>query len=249
MTLKCFQADIDVCNSSSVIFSLTLRLSLSYWRKLIDVTVHLTVEVIQPLCQSPEANSLLLRQYCPTNTAKTVPLPFLADSINEGTIAEFVKKEGQWVDLDETVANVETDKVTVEIKSPVAGLITKFHAAEGDNLDVGKPLFEVDQDAAKPDGTPAAKGEEKKPEPVKATEALTTKASEPKKEASKPSQSKPAPEPVASGERIETREPMSRLRARVAQRLKESQNTYALLTTFQEVDMFEAQATRKVLLD
>lgn len=86
----------------------------------------------------------------------------MADSINEGTIAEFVKKEGQWVELDETVANVETDKVTVEIKSPTAGVITKFHVAAGDNLAVGKPLFDVDPDAAKPAGSAPAKSDDKK---------------------------------------------------------------------------------------
>lgn len=96
--------------------------------------------------------------------AKTFPLPFLADSINEGTVAEFVKKEGQWVELDETVANIETDKVTVEIKSPSAGLITKFHVKQGDNLGVGKPLFDVDVDAPKPAGS-AAKTETKSESP------------------------------------------------------------------------------------
>ena len=54
------------------------------------------------------------------------------------------------MDLDETVANVETDKVTVEIKSPMAGLVTKFHVGEGDNLDVGKPFFDIDSDGKKP---------------------------------------------------------------------------------------------------
>ena len=48
------------------------------------------------------------------------------------------------------MANVETDKVTVEIKSPKAGLITKLHVNAGDNLEVGKPLFEIDTDASKP---------------------------------------------------------------------------------------------------
>lgn len=66
-----------------------------------------------------------------------------------------MKKEGQWVELDETVANIETDKVTVEIKSPAAGVITKFHAKAGDNLGVGKPLFDVDPDAPKPAGSSA----------------------------------------------------------------------------------------------
>ncbi len=48
------------------------------------------------------------------------------------------------MELDETVANIETDKVTVEIKSPVAGLVTKLHPKEGETLGVGKPLFDVD---------------------------------------------------------------------------------------------------------
>ena len=66
-------------------------------------------------------------------------------------------EEGQWVDLDETVANVETDKVTVEIKSPMAGLVKKFHVGEGDNLDVGKALFDIDPEAPKPEGSSAPK--------------------------------------------------------------------------------------------
>lgn len=53
-------------------------------------------------------------------------------------------EEGDWVEQDETVANVETDKVTVEIKSPNAGVISKFHVKEGDSLNVGKPFFDVD---------------------------------------------------------------------------------------------------------
>ena len=51
---------------------------------------------------------------------------------------------GDWVDLDETVAQLETDKVTVEIKATVAGTVTKFHAKVGDNLEVGKPFFDLD---------------------------------------------------------------------------------------------------------
>jgi 2-oxoglutarate dehydrogenase E2 component (dihydrolipoamide succinyltransferase) len=78
-----------------------------------------------------------------------------------------VKKEGQWVELDETVANVETDKVTVEIKSPSAGVITKFHVKAGENLGVGKPLFDVDVDAAKPAGSSAPAKEAPKTEAPK----------------------------------------------------------------------------------
>jgi hypothetical protein len=53
-----------------------------------------------PYVSSIEYYSIRIRQFIFINTGKTFPLPFLADSINEGTIAEFVKKEGQWVELD-----------------------------------------------------------------------------------------------------------------------------------------------------
>lgn len=96
---------------------------------------------------------------------KVFPLPNIADSITEGVIAEFTKKEGEWVDLDDTIANVETDKVTVEVKSPSAGVLIKLYAQAGDTVPVGKPLFGVDVDAAKPEGAgskPAEKKEESK---------------------------------------------------------------------------------------
>jgi pyruvate/2-oxoglutarate dehydrogenase complex dihydrolipoamide acyltransferase (E2) component len=64
----------------------------------------------------------------------------------------FISEEGDWVEQDETVANVETDKVTVEIKSPQAGKLMKFHVNAGDSLDVGKPLFDIDPEGAKPAG-------------------------------------------------------------------------------------------------
>jgi 2-oxoglutarate dehydrogenase E2 component (dihydrolipoamide succinyltransferase) len=68
------------------------------------------------------------------------------------------------------VANIETDKVTVEIKSPSAGVITKFHVKAGDNLGVGKPLFDVDPDAPKPAGSPSAAKPAEKTEAPKAEE-------------------------------------------------------------------------------
>lgn len=68
--------------------------------------------------------------------------------------------------MDETVASVETDKVTVEIKSPTAGLITKLHVKEGQNLEVGRPLFDVDPDAEQPK---EKRKEEKPPGGMQAT--------------------------------------------------------------------------------
>ena len=96
----------------------------------------------------------------------------MAESITEGTIGQFIHKEGEWVNQDGVVASVETDKVTVEIKSPTDGLITKLHAKVGDRIEVGRPLFEVDPDAPKPSTTQNVK---KPVEKTEATKAAKTK--------------------------------------------------------------------------
>jgi 2-oxoglutarate dehydrogenase E2 component (dihydrolipoamide succinyltransferase) len=83
------------------------------------------------------------------DAAKTVSLPFLAESITDGTIGQFLRKEGEWVNQDGVVASIETSKLTVEIKSPNDGLITKLYAKVGDRIEVGRPLFDVDPDAPK----------------------------------------------------------------------------------------------------
>ena len=59
----------------------------------------------------------------------------------KGVIADFTKKEGEWVDLDDTIANVETDKVTFEVKSPSAGVLIKLYAQAGDTVPVGNPFL------------------------------------------------------------------------------------------------------------
>lgn len=78
----------------------------------------------------------------------------MGDSITEGSIYEMEKKEGDFVDIDEIIAVIETDKVKVDIRSPERGQITKFHAALGDTVEVGAPFFEIDTDAK--GGAPAA---------------------------------------------------------------------------------------------
>lgn len=82
--------------------------------------------------------------------AKVVNVPGMGDSITQGTIESYEKNIGDWVDLDEVVAMVETDKITVDIRSPEQGVLTKLFASTGDTVDVGAPFFEIDVDAAKP---------------------------------------------------------------------------------------------------
>lgn len=79
----------------------------------------------------------------------------MGDSISEGVIEEFVKQPGEFVEADEIVARIETDKVTVDIQAPVAGVIQEYFAAEGDTVEVGADFYKIDPDA-KGSSTPAA---------------------------------------------------------------------------------------------
>ena len=68
----------------------------------------------------------------------------MGDSITEGTIQEFVKRAGDFVQEDEIVAVIETDKVNVEIRTTHAGVIQKYFAEEGDSIEVDADFFEID---------------------------------------------------------------------------------------------------------
>jgi len=191
---------------------------------------------------------------------KIVKIPSMGDSITEGTVLEIKKNVGESVALDEVVAILETDKVQVEVRAPEAGVITNFYGKLEDTLNVGQNFFEIDTAAAPSSGSAAPKTEAPKAEPAKAeptkTEAPKAEAPKteaPKAEAPKKVESKPAPTQQASsakaftGERTEKRERMSKMRQVISKRLKEAQNTTAMLTTFNEVDMSALMETRKEL--
>ena len=192
---------------------------------------------------------------------KLVDVPKMGDSISEGIVQQWNKRENEHVDLDEVVAVIETDKVKVDIRAPEAGMIVRVFAQEGDVVEVGKDFFELDTDkvgksepkAAAPDQPETKSQAPQTPAPSQEApkQEAPTKAPEPKKAAppsqpSQPAKQQQSPQILTSShERKETRVPMSRLRQRVAQRLKESQNTYAFLTTFNEIDMSELMNSRK----
>ncbi|GAB2231590.1 hypothetical protein Drorol1_Dr00010599 [Drosera rotundifolia] len=179
-------------------------------------------------------------------------VPFMGESITDGTLATFLKQPGDHVEIDEPIAQIETDKVTIDVVTPEAGIIQEFLAKEGDTVEPGFKIAKI----AKSDGVahvgpseptskaaPAKKekAEEEKPkEEAPAKEKPKAEASPPKEKSKAPSP--PPPRPSASEPQLppkdrERRVPMTRLRKRVATRLKDSQNTFAMLTTFNEVDM------------
>lgn len=169
----------------------------------------------------------------------TVPVPIMGESITTGLISSWTVKVGDVVAVDHIVAMIETDKVTVEVRSPIAGKITKLYATEGAEVNVGEPIMDVEASGEAPSTTTAApKKAEAAPAPVKAAPVTEAPKAAPK-EAAKPAAAPKAAPVVSSGavDRSETRVKMTRMRQRIAQRLKESQNTAAMLTTFQEVDM------------
>ncbi|KAE8646057.1 dihydrolipoyllysine-residue succinyltransferase component of 2-oxoglutarate dehydrogenase complex 1, mitochondrial [Cucumis sativus] len=174
-----------------------------------------------------------------------VVVPPLAESITDGTLAKFLKNPGDRVELDEAIAQIETDKVTIDVTSPGAGIIQKFVAKEGDTVEPGTKVAiisktgegvthvapsEKTSEQAAPQAAPAEKIEKPKAE--------TTVSEKPKPKApSPPPPKRSATEPQLPPKDRERRVPMTRLRKRVATRLKDSQNTFAMLTTFNEVDM------------
>ena len=83
-------------------------------------------------------------------------VPTLGESVSEATVATWLKKEGEAVKADEPIVELETDKVTLEVNAPSDGVIVKISAAEGENVEVGALLGEIDANAAANDTKPAA---------------------------------------------------------------------------------------------
>ncbi len=261
-----------------------------------------------------------------------VQVPALGESITEGTLAQWLKKPGEAVAADEPIASLETDKVSVEVPSPVAGVLTEQLVQEGDNVAVGAVIARIDERATasaaappsepaeavagattNPAGageTPALRGDEHAPvaeeahddedhvttlspavrravleyhvdpskirgtgkdgrltkdDVIAAAEGRSAQPSAPAQAgAQTEAKASPAPTPPtpaqradlapasAGAQRKEERVKMTRLRQTVARRLKEAQNTAAMLTTFNDVDMsavIEARTRYKDLFE
>jgi 2-oxoglutarate dehydrogenase E2 component (dihydrolipoamide succinyltransferase) len=198
-----------------------------------------------------------------------VHVPTLGESVTEATVATWFKKAGDTVAVDEMLCELETDKVTVEVPSPVAGVLSEIVAAEGETVGANALLAQISEGGEAAAPAPAAKAEAPKaeaaPAPVTARTdvenapsanklmaennlkdvAGTGKDGRVMKEDVLKALSGAAPAPAAApaaprattNAAREERVKMTRLRQTIAKRLKDSQNTAAMLTTYNEVDM------------
>ncbi len=224
--------------------------------------------------------------------AVDVMVPTLGESVTEATVATWFKKVGDTVAQDEMLCELETDKVSVEVPSPAAGVLAEILAEAGATVSAGGKLGVISGGSAaaakagapKPPAEDPAKGIDAGPAEVKprdvedapsAKRILAEKGIDPasvqgsgrdgrvmkedalKAEARPAVAPAPAPEPAAiprapvpaEDAAREERVKMTRLRQTIARRLKEAQNTAAMLTTYNEVDMTEAMALRNAYKD
>lgn len=105
-----------------------------------------------------------------------IVVPTLGESVSEATVAQWLKKEGEAVKADEPIVELETDKVTLEVNAPADGVITSIVVAEGEDVEVGALLGELEAGAVANDTAPAAK--EEAPKAEKAAPAPAEKAAE-----------------------------------------------------------------------
>jgi len=218
-----------------------------------------------------------------------IVIPQMGESVAEGTIGTWLKAVGEAVAQDEPIVEVETDKVAMEVPSPVAGVLVEQIVAEGDTVEIGALIAKIDTEgavtaapkpAAAPEAAPApaaAAAPTAGPAPAAAPAAALMPMSPAVRRIVEDYNLDPmsiegtgkdgrltkgdvmgaiesgkaravaapaAPAPVADTGPREERVKMTRLRKTIATRLKDAQNTAAMLTTYNEVDMSAVMAAR-----
>jgi len=172
-----------------------------------------------------------------------ITVPELGESIIEGTLTSWLLTEGSSFNAGDNLAEIETEKITIEIPAQSAGQLTKILVKEGSNVKVGEVIAEFTNIDSKP-------SIQKKPENIEISTPIIEKSIQNKSVQKKePSNLMKAPifENFDKNENNpdEKTVPMSKLRQTIARRLKDAQNTAAILSTFNEVDMSSIMALRK----
>ncbi|ATX80230.1 2-oxoglutarate dehydrogenase E2 component [Mariprofundus aestuarium] len=170
-----------------------------------------------------------------------IKVPSLGESETEATLITWLKQEGEAVAVDDVLAEIESDKITMEITALDSGVLTRVLKKVEDIVEPGEVIAYIDDSVQPAAGASTAIDATTAEEPVKKVaeavpvEAVITAPVEPKpvKQVAEASVKAAA----TSAGRKQERVPMSRLRLRIAERLKSAQNTAAMLTTFNEVNL------------
>jgi 2-oxoglutarate dehydrogenase E2 component (dihydrolipoamide succinyltransferase) len=218
-----------------------------------------------------------------------IRVPTLGESVTEATVGKWFKRPGDAVAVDEPLVELETDKVTLEVPAPAAGVLSEIAVKDGDTVAVGALLGQIKEGAgAAPKTAPAPQKPAEQPKPAPAVPARSTEmpmppsvrkmAAESGVDPSKVTGSgmhgqvtkgdmiaaieraAATPTPVAAPVQMRAPSPaddaareervhMTRLRQTIARRLKDAQNTAAMLTTFNEVDMSAVMQMRNQYKD
>ncbi len=187
---------------------------------------------------------------------KEIKVPVLPESITEATVAAWHKKPGDYVELDDVIVEIETDKVVLEVPAEEAGVLSEITAEEGETVSEKQVLGLIDDEAGSEDGQSKEtqdNSEEKVGEssPIENNEPEAIQENSAKEQDNTPDTpkvvSEPTPEPSISkpiGKRMEERVPMTRIRKTIANKLHSATQNTAMLTTFNEVDMTEILSMR-----
>ena len=171
-----------------------------------------------------------------------VKVPVLPESISEATVAVWHKKPGDFVELDDVIVEIETDKVVLEVPAEDSGVLTEIKAKEGETVGEQQVLGIIEkkpQDDSK-ETPPAESDSTKKEEPTQeAPEEITQEAPEEATQEDQQNRSELSDKRDVSpkGNRLEERVPMNRIRKKIANRLHSATQNTAMLTTINEVDM------------
>ena len=197
-------------------------------------------------------------------------VPALGESISEATVSKWLKKIGESFEVDEPLVEIETDKITVEVPAPSAGVISEIKVQEGNEVNIGGVLAIIGESngskSIKKNEIKESKTVEEKPkhQDINIEHKLSPSIKKIVEEKNldineiKPSRDdgritkadileylKTDSDTKSSSNKIQEIVPMSKIRRTIASRLKEAQNTAAILTTFNEVDMSEIIKVRE----
>ena len=166
-----------------------------------------------------------------------VIVPVLGESVVEATVSKWIKKKGDYVEVDDPIVELETDKVTLEVPASITGILENTVVSEGDTVEVGALLGTII----------AGEKQDKKEKVSEEVEVKDVEKEKPITNKLEVKSNNQVTENIRNEDNVnlEERIPMSRLRQAIARRLKEAQNTAAMLTTYNEVDMSALMEMRK----